>query len=160
MVNKPLLALAALAAALLALGLPAGGDAKPKPKPKPVKLTANLKGKHVEPGPGDPDGSGKLKLKIRMHKKRNLCYVLDVQGLGGVREARIRTGARFETGPGLLKVFKASEPVTGEGVTEDCVKVRKRMLRRLKRDPGAYYADVVNAGYPDGALRGQLRKRG
>jgi hypothetical protein len=151
--------LATLAAALALPALVAAPALEAKPKK--VKLTANLKGKHTVPGPGDPDGSGKLKLTITKKKaKQRLCYELTVQGLGGVREARIREGAKGDTGPGVLRLFRVASPVTGEGTTKGCFKVKPRIVRELKRNASGLYAEVENAGYPQGALRGQLRKRG
>jgi hypothetical protein len=149
---------AAIAAALsLALIAPAADAGKKK-----VRMMAPLKGKHTIPGPGDPDGSGKLKLTIHQKGKRKgkVCYELSVHGLGGVREAKIRRGDKDETGPSLLRLFKVSEPVTGEGTTTGCVKARPKVRRELKRRTPALYAEVENAGYPQGALRGQLRKLG
>ena len=150
---------AALAAALCLALAPAGADAG---KAKKVKLMAPLKGKHTVPGPGDPDGSGKLKLaiKIKGKKKPRLCFQLDVRGLGGVREAKIRKGVKDERGPSVLRLFKMSEPVTGEGVTKGCRRVQPKTVRKLKRNPSGHYAEVENSGYPQGALRGQLRKLG
>ena len=153
------LATAALAAVLAFALIPADADAG---KTKKVRLMAPLKGKHTVPGPGDPDGSGKLKLaiKIKAKKKPRLCYELDVRGLGGVREAKIRKGAKDKTGPSVLRLFKVAEPVTGEGVTKGCRRVKRDVVRALRRDPSGHYAEVENTGYPQGALRGQLRRLG
>jgi hypothetical protein len=149
----------ALAAWLCLALIPVSADAG---KGKKVRLMAPLKGKHTIPGPGDPDGSGKLKLTIHQKGKRKgkVCYELNVHGLGGVREAKIRRGDKDETGPSLLRLFNVSEPVTGEGTTTGCVKARPKVRRELKRRTPALYAEVENAGYPQGALRGQLRKLG
>lgn len=150
---------ALLAAAVAAGALAPAADAG---KAKKIRLMAPLKGKHTVPGPGDPDGSGKLKLVIATKPKKppRLCWELSVQGLGGVRKATIRKGVKEERGPSVLRLFKVASPVTGEGTTKDCMKVKRKLVRKLKRNPGGHYAEVSNSGYPQGALRGQLRKVG
>lgn len=145
---------AATGAAVLASGADAAG--------KQVKLRAPLHGKHTVPGPGDPDGKGRVVLRIinkKKLRKRKVCYRLSVRGLGGVRALRISRGKPHTRGPTVLRVFRVSQPVTGEGTTKGCTKANRRVARKLRRNPSRFYAEVINAGYPQGALRGQLRKR-
>lgn len=151
-------ALAALGTlAAVAIAVPALSSAD---RPDPVKVTSQLKGKHTEPGPGDPDGAGKIVLLLRADKRR-ICFRLDVDALNLLKKAHLHAGGEGELGPEKLELFSDQAGLDGNGNYNGCIKrVKRGLLEGLASTPEQYYVDVHTNGYPQGALRGQLKARG
>ena len=40
---------------------------------------------------------------------------------------------------------------------DDCVKGKRKTLRKIARNPERFYVNIHNDDYPDGAIRGQLK---
>jgi hypothetical protein len=114
---------------------------------------------------GDPDASGEAYVFGIDGDPSTLCYVLVVDGLseldqapGNGRAAHIHGG--FDGVNGAVEVTLAwpqdgqaadclTEGEAGKGLTAGEVQA-------ILANPEAFYVNVHNAEYPDGALRGQL----
>ena len=59
---------------------------------------------------------------------------------------------------GPVKVTLFDDPVGIPGPTaEGCIKnVKRKLVRKLAKTPEAFYVNLHNGDYPDGAIRGQL----
>ena len=149
MQSRRLLAAVVLAmlAAAVVLALPA--TAAPRPL---AMLRANLTTE--VPGPGDPNGHGNAMVKVY---KTKLCYKLSVMGIKPATMAHIHQGAKGQTGdivvPTDQSSFKPPRP-TSSG----CSPVSAALSTKLLKNPSGYYVNVHNKPYPDGAIRGQLRR--
>jgi CHRD domain len=146
-----LLVLAA-AAALVVHAAPASASAA-------IERTAKLRGTEEVPGPGAFDGRGKARITVR-RGVGELCFDLRWRGIQQPTSGHVHRGEDGEAGP--IKVTLFDDPSglpgpTAEGCVED---VRPRLLKRIAKRPTQYYVNLNNAQFPDGAIRGQLRKPG
>ena len=134
-------------AAAVVLALPA--TAAPKPL---ATLRANLTTE--VPGPGDPDGHGNAMVTVY---KAKVCYTLSVMNIKPATMAHIHKGAKGQTGPIVVPTdqssFKLPRP-TSSG----CEAIPSALSKKLRQNPSNYYVNVHNKPYPDGAIRGQLRR--
>jgi hypothetical protein len=130
-----------------------GATAKSKGKTK--TFTATLTGKAEAPGPGDPDGRGSAVIKFRGSK---VCYDIKVRRINGAAAAHIHKGKKGEAGPVVVSLLGAA---TTKKRFRDCVTVPNiaEVLADVRKGPRGFYVNVHNADYPDGAIRGQLKKR-
>ncbi|MBT2492989.1 CHRD domain-containing protein [Streptomyces sp. ISL-96] len=129
-------------------------------RPRPGDLT----GREEVPGPGDPDGSGEFWYQI---KHGTLCYSLNVRKIAQPTAAHIHAGKRGVAGPVVVTL---KTPTYGS--SKGCIKAKPhqttanaatvltyRELKQIACKPGKFYANVHNNPYPDGAIRGQLRRQ-
>ena len=114
--------------------------------------TASMTGAQEVPGPGDPDASGKAEITV-VDATDNVCYEFDVRGLAPATVAHIHRGAMGVAGPPVVTL---EPPVDGE--RDGCVAAPGAIADEIQRNPSAFYVNVHNAEYPNGALRGQLRR--
>ncbi|MET9517323.1 CHRD domain-containing protein [Streptomyces sp. NPDC002994] len=125
---------------------------------------ADLTGRQEVPGPGDPDGSGEFWYQI---KHGTLCYSLNVRKISQPTAAHIHAGKRGVAGPVVVTL---KTPTYGSA--KGCIKAKPhqttanaekvltyRELKQIACKPGKFYANVHNNPYPDGAIRGQLRRQ-
>jgi hypothetical protein len=138
-----------LAAVAVAHAVPADGA------PKTVTLTAKLSGAKEVPGPADPNGSGHAVIRLNAGRGK-VCYVISYRKIAGSSAAHIHTG-----GPGVpgdvLIALSAKE--TNKKTIKGCVThVAADTIKSVIANPKGFYVNVHNAQYPDGAIRGQLRK--
>ena len=138
----PAAVLLALLAALV-LALPASAAAL-------AHLETDMRGKHEVPGPGDPDGRGHADVKVF---RAEVCYTLSAKRIKPATAAHIHQGRRGEAGPVVVTL----KPPT-DGFSKGCVDVGGALARNLREHPKAYYINVHNARFPDGAIRGQLER--
>ena len=136
----------ALAAGLALAGCETVGDAVGE------GLQADMTGALEVPGPGDPDGSGRAELSI-VDRTDNLCYTVTAANIETATAAHIHRGARGVAGPPVVTL---DPPADGE--SQGCLSVASALADELERSPGAFYVNVHNARYPNGAIRGQLRR--
>ncbi len=116
----------------------------------PVMLEATLSGAN-QTSAGDPDGTGIFTAEIDV-ESGDVCYVLNVSGIGGASAAHIHKGAAGKNGKPQIAI-----EVTGED--EDlCVAEEPDKLQLIVETPGDYYVNVHTAEFPKGAIRGQLEK--
>lgn len=148
---------ALLGAAVLPGAASAGSDSATHPHGRVVKLT----GKQEVPGPGDRDGKGFFAWQV---KHWRLCYVITAKRIKPATMAHIHKGAKGVAGP-IVVALKAPT----DGKASGCIKAVKRQtsanamttltwaeLRGIVKHRDQYYANVHNAKYPAGAIRGQL----
>ena len=116
------------------------------------KLKATLTGAAEVPGPGDSDGTGAAQLTLNAGKNQ-ICYELAVSNIGTATAAHIHSGAADAAGPVLLML---GPPASGS--SKDCATLEREKILEIIKSPENYYVNIHNAEFPDGAVRGQLRK--
>jgi hypothetical protein len=146
---RPLILTLTVLAALAVLAAPVSGQSKS------TTLRATLSGANEAPTAGDPDGSGSATVRIN-RSKRTACFTIRMSGIAGSAAAHIHRGATGTAGPVVVLFFGTqSTKTTRKGCAR---KVKSTLLRSIVRNPGRYYVNVHNADFPNGAIRGQLRK--
>jgi hypothetical protein len=146
------LSLTAAALALVAvLTIPAAQAAAP------VQVSAKLNGAKEVPGPGDPNGKGEMFAAVKK-KKRKVCFQLSFRRIGEPTAAHVHKGGRNDAGPIKVVLFEDPEGLPVPGAIEGCVKGKRRVVRQIARRPQRFYVNVHNGEYPDGAIRGQLKR--
>lgn len=145
------LALAAPAALAAAMMVPAGALAAS------THLEANLSGnKEVPDDSGDPNGRGTADIILRKDEEK-VCFAIDTRHIGAPTAAHIHRGVPGEDGP--IRVTLFDDPANTSDDIGGCVDdVRQRQIRRIRDRPGKFYVNVHNMAFPDGAIRGQLRR--
>jgi hypothetical protein len=120
----------------------------------PTLLQANLTGANQVPaGTGDPDGIGSAKVTVFTNK---VCWNVRARRIQlPATEAHIHQGARGTNG----NVVVQFAPPNADGVTIDCRPVSRALARQIKKNPAGFYVNIHNAEFPEGAIRGQLRRQ-
>lgn len=116
------------------------------------KLSSRLFGDKEVPGPGDTDGKGIAFVKVKPGKEE-ICTELKVMDIDQATMAHIHKGNEGTTGPVVVTLLTPDV----NGYSNACVSASKELLKDIKKNPSAYYINVHNAAYPDGAIRGQLQ---
>lgn len=114
-------------------------------------LSAALTGAAEVPGPGDPDGGGSATVRFDSGVGARLCYDLTVTGIDAATMAHIHRGAGGTAGPVVVPLTAPAS-----GFSSGCVDVTAALSAEILANPGGFYANVHNAAYPGGAVRGQL----
>ena len=138
-----------LALALVAFGVAAIAQQDPHGG-RPLSTT--LSGAAEVPGPGDTDGSGTATITLN-HGQGQVCFELTVSNIAPATAAHIHEGAADKAGPVVVGLTAPTE-----GTSKDCVSLDKEKIKAIMQNPSAYYINVHNADFPDGAVRGQLSK--
>jgi hypothetical protein len=120
-----------------------------------VKLIAELDGNEEVPDKGDPNGSGAGDFRVKV-RKRKLCYDIAFEDIEAPNAGHIHEGDAGVAGGIVIPLF--DEPTGATSPVIGCVKAKRSLLKQVKRNPEHYYANLHNAEYPAGALRGQLVK--
>jgi CHRD domain len=147
---------AALVAGLTVLSAPGAAAAG-----KVTLLSASLKGNREVPGPGDPDGRGRAFVRLAGGKA---CFLLQWSKISAPVAAHIHEGRAGVAGPVVVPFFQpgtnaASLPGTLSSVA-GCVDVDRGLAGRIASNPRAFYVNIHTAGFPNGAVRGQLHRAG
>ena len=114
-------------------------------------LTAAMTGAAEIPGPGDPDGSGSATVRIDPLAAGRVCYDLSVADIAPATAAHIHRGALGVAGPPVVTL---TAPAAGSST--GCVDVASTIGAEILAAPAAFYVNVHNVAYPNGAIRGQL----
>jgi hypothetical protein len=117
-----------------------------------AKFSAKLRGAAEVPGPGDPDGKGSAAITINPGKSE-LCYKLTVKDIAAPTAAHLHTGSATQAGP-----VSVGLTAPAGGSSSGCVTINNELVDAIRKAPQAYYVNVHNAEFPDGAIRGQLDK--
>lgn len=150
--SRRTLTAAVLAVAVTAVAIPGLSTAAPDT----VKLTTKLTGKAEVPGPGSKNGKGDITVKVTP-SKRKVCFVLDVKNLDPIHAGHIHKGAEGVAGPIKVTLFEDDTGLDGDGAYDGCVKqVKKKLLKKIVKNPANYYVNIHTGDFPDGAIRGQL----
>jgi hypothetical protein len=112
-------------------------------EPDEVEFQARLLGTN-EVGGGDPDGRGKLDVDLR---GTLLCWKFRAQGLEPVAAQHIHQGAAGTNGPIVVDF---------DGNARGCRDITASLAAEITADPAGYYGNMHTAGFPAGAIRGQL----
>jgi hypothetical protein len=115
-------------------------------------LTAQLSGAEEVPGPGDPDARGMAEVTT-VDRTDNLCYELSVSNIDTATAAHIHRGAAGTAGPPVVPL---DAPADGE--SNGCLAVPSELVDAIEANPAGFYINIHNPAYPNGALRGQLRR--
>jgi hypothetical protein len=142
---KSIAASVVASAALIATAAVAG------PATGGAKLSTVLTGAAEVPGPGDPDGRGEAKIIVNPGKAQ-ICWEINVRDIETAAAAHIHSAPAGIAGPVVLAL---SAPVTNNNST-GCETVDRSLADAIRKSPQAYYVNVHNAAYPNGAIRGQL----
>jgi hypothetical protein len=111
-----------------------------------------LTGAEEVPGPGDPDGDGLAQIDITP-ADGSVCATWDILGIDPATAAHIHAGAAGVSGAVVVTLPTPAADGTGG----DCVSgLDEATLQAIVDDPDAYYVNVHNDAFPDGAIRGQL----
>ena len=136
------------AAGVLALAGSAGAGADPTE----FTSRAGMNGAQEVPGPGDPNGSGKAVVTVDT-VTGDICFELTVRNIEPAAAAHIHEAEKGSPGPVVVTL---TPPATGS--SSGCV-TDLTQAQAIAADPSAYYVNVHNADFPDGAVRGQLHGR-
>jgi hypothetical protein len=113
-------------------------------------MTASLTGAQEVPGPGDADGSGTAEITI-VDATDNVCFDLNVRNIAPATAAHIHRGMRGEAGPPVVTLEAPTD-----GGAEGCISAPGALADEIEANPAAFYVNVHNAEFPNGAVRGQL----
>ena len=153
MKTTTLAAATVVAAAALAPAISSAGVGGGK-----VILATQMGGKvEVPAGSGDPDGKGFVAVKVNPNKGK-LCFSMDWRNIQDPFAAHIHKAPRGSTGRIKLTLF---DQVVSSPINRTCgTGIKFGLLAKLAGNPEAYYVNVHNDEYPDGAIRGQLKFAG
>ena len=138
------LIMAATAAAIAAAPLGAQAAAQ--------RLTANLTAAAEVPGPGKVNAGGSAVVRVNSVQRR-VCYTVSFRNIPNVTAAHIHSGARGVAGPPVVTLQPA-----GPRAVQGCTRVARALARDLINSPRRFYVNVHSRAFPDGAIRGQLRR--
>lgn len=116
------------------------------------KLTATLSGATEVPDPGDTDGRGSGEFRVNPGQG-SLCYSITWSGIDAPTAAHIHNGAAGAAGGVAVPLT-----VGAGGAIEGCAGITRDQAMALIQSPENFYANLHNAAFPGGAIRGQLAK--
>ncbi|MEA5448862.1 CHRD domain-containing protein [Leptolyngbya sp. CCNP1308] len=114
---------------------------------------------------GDATGTGSAYVFGVDGDPTTLCYVLEVSGIqmvpvGDGMAAHIHEGAMDENGPVVAALAGPEDGNAGDCLTEGeegkFPTGEAGIVQRILSNPEAFYINVHNPVFPDGAIRGQL----
>lgn len=115
-------------------------------------LTANLRANAEVPGPGKTNASGMATVRINPGRNR-LCSTIDSQRIPRATAAHIHSGRAGVAGPPVVTLR-----VNSNGDGNGCTRINRRLARDIMERPRDFYVNVHSEAFPDGAIRGQLRR--
>ncbi|MFD9909532.1 CHRD domain-containing protein [Streptomyces sp. NPDC059063] len=123
-------------------------------------FTASLNGANEVPAPGGPavgDKDGAALQFVRV-KGGKVSVTVAWRGTGKPTALHIHQGAKGTNGGIKVDFTKLLARARHHRVTGTVKVSDAALLRRLKADPGGFYANLHTAEFPGGAVRGQLHK--
>jgi CHRD domain-containing protein len=120
-----------------------------------------MDGAQEVPGPGDTDGRGTFAYLAFDSK---LCYLITARKIEPAAAAHVHSGARGVAGGIVIGLTAPTD-----GFEADCIEavpdttpnttavLTQSELNAIIANPAGFYANVHNATFPAGAIRGQLR---
>jgi hypothetical protein len=118
-----------------------------------VGFTATMSGSTEVP-PGDPDGTGTALIRVNAAEGL-VCFELRVSNVDPLVAAHIHKGAAGVAGPVVVPLVA---PSATTGISKGCVQADSTLIQDIIANPSQYYANVHNAAFAAGAVRGQLSK--
>ena len=122
------------------------------PENQRATLYVTMTGTQEVPGPGDPDGSGTVEVNV-VPATGQVCWNLYARQIDQATAAHIHRGAEGIAGPVVLMLTTPD----ASGHSQGCANVDPALAREIGYAGHRFYANVHNAAYPNGAIRGQLR---
>jgi hypothetical protein len=142
-------ALAVLAVGAGILVVAASGSPQAHAKTRVFRVT--LVGENETPT-GDPVATGSATIRVPTGKPR-VCYQLTARDLPTrAVGAHIHRGSAGAVGAIVVKLRTPN----ASGVATGCTKTSRKLVRAILAHPSRYYVNVHTAGFPGGAIRGQL----
>jgi len=89
-----------------------------------------------------------------------VAFAVSWTGIDAPTGGALQVGAAGVNGPVSVPLFGAGVPGTLHAVTGAMTVTDPALLDALRTDPGGSYVHLDTAGYPDGAVRGQLHTVG
>ena len=117
------------------------------------KLTASLTAA-ATPAQGDENAAGLFEALVNPETER-ICYTLAAGNIDKATVAQIHLGAAGETGDPVLTL---DTPDGDDDDSEDCQDIDRDLAQSLIQNPESFYVNVHTGPFPNGAIRGQLRK--
>ncbi len=117
-------------------------------------LVAEMTGAQDVP-PADPDGSGTATFTVNPGVGE-ICFTVTSENISlPVVAAHIHAGVAGANGPPVVFLLPAGVS-DADGDFSGCVTVDRATAKDILKRPSAYYVNLHNAEFPDGAIRGQL----
>ncbi len=103
---------------------------------------------------GDADGRGSATVIVNP-KSGTLCFAALVTGIDTPVAAHIHNAPAGQNGPiaVTLTAPEGGDPGAASGCLTD---LDPKLLKAIRRGPGAFYVNIHSEEFPDGALRGQF----
>lgn len=117
------------------------------------RLEAGLNGDKEVPGPGDPNGKGNAVIKLK-DEEGKICYNISFKKIGKAMAAHIHQGGRKSSGDVVVTLWSGAKGSPQQG----CVEASSDTIGSIAANPRQYYVNLHTEAYPDGAIRGQLRR--
>jgi hypothetical protein len=128
-------------------------------------VKAKMSGDQVVGGPGAPNGEGTAKLHLwQENGEEAVCFTVKYNGIESRKglDVAVYKGKRNENGALQFRLVNEDlkSPIEGRG---NCVTglgpgSAPKKLNKITRNPRRYNVNVKTDKYPDGAIRGQLKK--
>jgi hypothetical protein len=111
-------------------------------------VSAKMTGGAESPkGPAGASGSAVVHLNAA---KGTVCWQFkNLKGVTSPNASHIHKGGKGVSGPVFI-------PLGAKFALKGCTTASKSSITAVETKPGAYYVNVHNAKYPNGAVRGQL----
>jgi hypothetical protein len=129
------------------------GPAPAAAAPAPVFLAADLRGSNEVPA-ADPDGRAVAVVRIQGNQ---VTFALAWRGIAQPSAGHIHVGAAGANGAVVVPFFGGAVPANINAVTGSVTVADPAVLAAIVANPTGYYANLHNAEFPGGAVRGQLR---
>lgn len=100
----------------------------------------------------DPDGTGRVVVRIQ---GTQLCYLLQWNNILAPFVGHIHRAPVGSNGPVAVGFWAGQLPESVRGIT-GCVTAAPETLAAIIANPADYYANIHDATYPAGAIKGQL----
>ncbi|BFU42560.1 CHRD domain-containing protein [Krasilnikovia sp. MM14-A1004] len=124
-------------------------------------LKAFLSGDQEVPTPGGPavgDPTGRAVSFLQPHGNARLDYSFAWVGIRPTL-GHIHEGQTGVNGPVVVPLFTTAMPSTIIAVSGTVAGLDAKLVRRIKKTPSGFYANLHTAEFPGGAVRGQLFRR-
>lgn len=115
-------------------------------------LRASMTGSQEVPGPGDIDGSGTAEITV-VDATDNVCFDLKVRNIAPATAAHIHRGEAGVSGPPVITLDAPTD-----GSSDGCISAPGALADEIYANPAAFYVNVHNSEFPNGAVRGQLAR--
>ncbi len=117
-------------------------------------FTSTLQGGREVGGGGDPAGQG---LAVVTFDGTAVRYFLWVKGIAAPSAAHIHPGVAGQSGTALVDLAPTfTSPAVGIYEAVGAVTADAATIQGILQRPSAFYVNVHNAAFPEGAVRGQL----